>query len=1177
MTETTACPDRDRLSALLAGGLTEPEQAALARHLDGCGACQQALQRLASDREAWSETARQLHAVRAAIPPGPALQRVLAAFQAPDGPERTQAEPADTHDEELAFLGPPREAGHLGRLDHYEVLEVVGRGGFGIVLKAFDEALHRVVAIKVMAPQLAAVGSARKRFSREARAAAAVTHEHVVTIHAVEAEKAPPFLVMQYVAGRSLQERIDRTGPLELKEALRIGMQAAQGLAAAHAQGLVHRDVKPANILLENGVERVKLTDFGLARAADDASVTGSGVIAGTPMYMAPEQARGETVDHRADLFSLGSVLYAMCTGRPPFRASTTMGVIRLVSEQPAPPVREINPDVPESLAAVIERLHAKDPARRYQTAAEVAEVLERLLAQAQQPGGLALAAPTARPPRRPRKTGPFLKVLTALAVGVLVGGCVWLLLHLAFALRDRTVRDIIAEEAARNGGPPVPRPGPRQPDFAAGPPPPRPAPVVITPEPPPKVRPGEPLNDLALVSRPAPLAGVRSWALETTHHRAAVGDVAYSPDGRWLATACRGGAVRLWEAKTRRLVRILIVPGTTGQSLRGLAWAPDSRYLATCHQDGAVELWEAATGQLVRTLRCRGEVYTVAWSPDGRSLAGSGWIPDVPIWDVASGVLRGMLKGHTQGVPGLAWSPDGKKLATGSEDKTARVWDAETGQTLHTLAGHSGAVWAVAFSPDGLHLATAGFDKTVRVWRADQGFCVHTLRGHTDDVWSLAFSPDGKRLASGSADHTVRLWDPDSGKEVRPLVGHTHLVSSLSWSPDGQTLASGSWDTRVWLWPVEDGPGHTLPGNIQWAYNFPLWSPDGKYLATGAINARLWEAATGKFLDALPEHVGHTRAWSPDSKWLTTTDWKGGVWIWDVTERAPRSSMHSYDWLVRAAAWSPDGKLLATGNDGGIVLLWGANAGDKGWIKGNVPGWTTLPGHPPGKYGISAIAFAPDGATLAAGSSDGKVDLWDVKQQKPLFSRDIHKGAVKSLAWAPGGKVIATGGEDSLVKLWEPDTGKVLHTLPGFRGNVWALAFSPDGQTLATADGWNNVRLWSPATGGPLRRLHGPTMPVLSLTWSPDGRRLAGGGELATTHVWDVASGQVQAVLLGLPRDRALAVGASGHFRCTPGVERDLVYVVQTERGQETFTPPEFARKYGWQNDPEQVRPAGK
>ena len=302
--------------------------------------------------------------------------------------------PAPGH--ELDFLAPSAKPGSLGRLDHYEVLEVIGKGGMGVVLKAFDEVLHRVVAVKVLAPQLSTNATARKRFVREAQAGAAVCHDHVVTIHGVDEGKAVPYLVMQCVAGLSLQDKLDRDGPLSLQAILRIGMQTAEGLAAAHKQGLVHRDIKPANILLENGIERVKITDFGLARAVDDASITQSGHVAGTPQYMSPEQAQGEAVEHRSDVFSLGSVLYAMCTGRPPFRATGTMAVLKRVCEDTPRPIREINPEIPDWLCEIIAKLHAKKPAERIQSAKEVAELLSRHLAHLQQPN--LVPAPAAIP-----------------------------------------------------------------------------------------------------------------------------------------------------------------------------------------------------------------------------------------------------------------------------------------------------------------------------------------------------------------------------------------------------------------------------------------------------------------------------------------------------------------------------------------------------------------------------------------------------------------------------------------------------------------------------------------------------------------------------------------------------------------------------------------------------------
>jgi hypothetical protein len=321
------------------------------------------------------ETLLRLHAEDTSFLDVPAVEQLAAA----------EAGPA-TAAVDLSFLALSPEPGTLGRLDHYEVLEVVGRGGMGVVLRARDTKLERVVAIKVLASPLAVSGSARQRFAREAKAAAAIRNEHVIDIHAVCDDAAVPYLVMEYIDGLNLEALLRRGGPLEVKEVLRIGMQVAGGLAAAHKQGLVHRDVKPANILLENGVQRVKLTDFGLARAVDDASLTQSGVIAGTPLYMAPEQAASEPIGARADLFSLGSVLYELCTGRPAFRGPSTMAVMRRVCYETPRPIREINPDIPKALCQVIDRLHAKNPADRPASAQEAADLLAGLLADLSEP-----------------------------------------------------------------------------------------------------------------------------------------------------------------------------------------------------------------------------------------------------------------------------------------------------------------------------------------------------------------------------------------------------------------------------------------------------------------------------------------------------------------------------------------------------------------------------------------------------------------------------------------------------------------------------------------------------------------------------------------------------------------------------------------------------------------------
>jgi serine/threonine protein kinase len=362
----------ESIGDFLAGRLPNEVEVTVIRHLGTCPECQAELETAAGEPSWWNEARDYLSSAETRLSPEGVIEEI-------DG-EQAEALTLD-------FLAPTDDPAMLGRVGPYEVAGVIGRGGTGVVLKAFERSLNRFVAIKVLAPHLATSGAARKRFAREAQAAAAVVHEHIVPIYAVDEHQGLPYLVMRYVPGRSLQERLARRGTLELAEVLRIGMQTAQGLAAAHAQGLVHRDVKPANILLEHNVDRVLLTDFGLARTVDDASLTCSGVIAGTPQYMAPEQARGEAIDHRTDLFSLGSALYAMCAGHSPFRAETTMGVLHRICKETPRPLRDLNPHVPDWLDRIIRRLHAKDPARRFQSAEEVAAVLARRLAMVQTPG----------------------------------------------------------------------------------------------------------------------------------------------------------------------------------------------------------------------------------------------------------------------------------------------------------------------------------------------------------------------------------------------------------------------------------------------------------------------------------------------------------------------------------------------------------------------------------------------------------------------------------------------------------------------------------------------------------------------------------------------------------------------------------------------------------------------
>jgi WD40 repeat protein len=672
-----------------------------------------------------------------------------------------EAPPSDkTAEEDLSFLAPADKAGSLGRLGHYDVQEIVGRGGMGVVLRAFDEKLHRVVAVKVIGAQLAVSGTGRERFVREARAAAAVRDEHVVGIHAVEQTGDLPYLVMEYVAGQSLQERLDRVGPLAPKEVLRIGLQIAQGLAAAHKHGLVHRDIKPSNILLENGVERVKITDFGLARAMDDASLTQSGVISGTPQYMAPEQAHGEAVDQRADLFSLGSVLYAMCTGRPPFRASGTMAVLKRVCEETPRPIRETNPDVPDWLVGIIDKLHAKDPAGRYQTAAEVAELLNQCLAHLQQP--LVVPLPMTRPARLPSAWRRSCLVAAVVLLGLAVVTMVGLLM-------------------------------------------PRGTPVAGADD----------SNEKVGVEGPAPTNVLTtSGALRRFKgHTRYVWSVAYSADGRHALSGAADSTVRLWDIGTGKELHCF--ERHTG-GVTGVAISSDGRFGLSSGGDGYVILWNLETGKEVR--RCdkhTAPLYCVAISPDDK-VAVAGTRGAIISWDVKTGKQLRRFKGHKDCIFSVAFSPDGRYILSGGgaeskhpyppdADLSGRWWNVKTGEELTKYKGHTLWIQCVAVSPDGHSALSGSYDGTIRLWDIQAGKQLRCFN-HPSGVGAVAFSPKGQYfLSGGDSPYHVYLRDLKTGKQLHRFEGHTHKIQSLAFSPDGKTFLSGSWDGTMRLWQLPE------------------------------------------------------------------------------------------------------------------------------------------------------------------------------------------------------------------------------------------------------------------------------------------------------------------------------------------------------------------------------------
>lgn len=827
MSEQPIQCNESQLAVLLDGDEQSDVFRRSAAHLESCENCQTRLTTLVADPGTWDDVADSL---------------------------REDGVPRDRVERQLDFLAPPSHPEMLGRLGRYEIESVIGSGGMGVVLKAHDSKLNRPVAIKVLAPHLAHNGAARQRFAREGRAAAAVVHEHVMAIHNVESDADTPFLVMQYVLGQSLQSRLDEQGPMEVKEILRIGAQAAAGLAAAHAQGVVHRDVKPSNILLENGVERVVLSDFGLARAVDDASVTRQGTLAGTPEYMSPEQAKGEVVDHRSDLFSLGSVLYAMCTGHSPFRAGTTLGVLRRIADETPPSIREVHPEIPDWLEAIVEKLLAKDASQRFQTAEEVCELLGQWLAHLQAP----VTMPQPRTPavHTKRRTGtPARRWMTGksarpTSVGVLAALSVLIVAIAAAAvmfvrLGETTVRIEIDDPniAVRFGEDEITFEHDGQK-------------IHVTPG----------AENQIVIKQGESEVERRSFELKkgqkvvlrvsTVNGRV---DVSGDDGVVWLPARI--------APKNQFPLTLLTTLKGHASPVYTLAFSPDGETLATAGDDPSAILWKVATGTKKAKLSGHSKaIRCLAFNFDGTLLASAGANAagnddTVTLWDATTGKERFTLEGHKRAVSGVSFSPDGATLASCGDDRTIRLWDVATGKQKARLEGHNGAVWVVAYSPDGKTLVSGSDDMRIHSWDADGSQQVGGFKGHRGGVRALAFTSKGDMLASGSLDNSIKLWNPASARrsgwrDVATLKGHTEPVVSLSFSPDDKTLASGSWDGTIKLWDVATRKeiatikSHT---SFVWAVSF---SPDGKILASGSrdTTVKLWRVPTDETTVSIKE-----------------------------------------------------------------------------------------------------------------------------------------------------------------------------------------------------------------------------------------------------------------------------------------------------------------------------------
>jgi WD40 repeat protein len=818
-------------------------------------------------------------------------------------------------------------AGAAVGVSGYEILGELGRGGMGVVYRARQTKLGRLVALKMILSGGHAGEADLTRFRTEAEAIARLQHPNIVQIHEVGEQGGLPFFSLEFCAGGSLEKKLAGT-PLPPKEAAALVETLARAMDAAHQKGVIHRDLKPANVLLtEDGTP--KITDFGLAKKLDEAGQTASGAVMGTPSYMAPEQAGGRVAEigPAADVYALGAILYECLTGRPPFKAVTALDTImQVVSDEPVRPT-QLQPKVPRDLETVCLKCLHKEPARRYESAAALADELRRFLEGrpivARPVGRLERAARWAR--RNPAVSG----LMAAVALALLSGAAVASLFAVRAdweATEARTAKllaDRSAEEARTSARLALQRSyvsdlrlvqGAWE-DCHMG------LVVELLDAQRPERTGGEDLRgfewhywwrlshfalhtfqvrgsqftglafspDGKRVAR-AGEGKVNVWDLSTDREVLSLdsdiraGGVAFSPDVRRIAVAYLDGTVKVWDVATGQ--ESLTLKGHTG-FVYGVAFSPDGKRLASTSSDHTVRVWDAQTGRPALTLAGHGAEtfrtgFGVAFSADGKRLAGAFQDGTVKVWDAGDGQLALTLMGHTESVRKVVFSPDGRRLASASDDKTVKVWDTETGKERFTLRGHRGLITAVAFSPDSVQLASGGDDGMVKLWSATNGHEGGTLRGHSGSILTLAFSPDGRSLASEGQDRTVNVWDVQARQEPLSFTGHTGGVRSLVFSPDGRLLAGASDDTTVKVWDASTG----REALSFWGHAGGVWqvafSPDGKRLASASPGhdeggqfvpgeAKVWDLATGRVAATIPSPGGGTYgvAFSPDGRRL--------------------------------------------------------------------------------------------------------------------------------------------------------------------------------------------------------------------------------------------------------------------------------------------------------------------